>query len=101
MTGRAWPEPQVTSGAAESPAAYGGTDWLNGRPEDYQRVWCVDLAQLTAFLHTMQPKLDEALDLANDSPVRRSFLARLCGEVNMRQTAIMLAETTIFAIISA
>ena len=84
MTGRAWPEPHDTGGFAEPRGAYGGTGWLNGRPEDYQREWCVDLAQLVAFLRTTQPKLGEALDLANDSPVRRGFLARLCTETGKR-----------------
>jgi type I restriction enzyme R subunit len=83
MTGRPWPEP-VAATTGEPPAAYGGTGWLNGRPEDYNREWCVDLAQLSAFLRTTQPKLNEALDLANDTPVRRAFLARLSSEVGKR-----------------
>lgn len=83
MTGRPWPEP-LAGTTGEPPAAYGGTGWLNGRPEDYNREWCVDLAQLVAFLRTTQPKLDEALDLANDTPVRRAFLARLSSEVGKR-----------------
>lgn len=83
MTGRPWPEPLAAT-AGEPPAAYGGTGWLNGRPEDYNREWCVDLAQLVAFLRTTQPKLDDALDLANDLPLRRAFLARLSAEVGKR-----------------
>ena len=43
MTGRAWPEPEATDGIAESPAGYGGTGWLNGRPQDYQREGCLAL----------------------------------------------------------
>jgi type I restriction enzyme R subunit len=81
MTGRPWPAPM---GAAEGGEAYGGTGWLNGRPEDYQREWCVDLAQLVAFLRTTQPKLDGVLDLGSDSPTRRAFLARLSAEVGKR-----------------
>jgi len=66
------------------PAPYGGTGWLNGRAEDYNREWCVDLLQLVAFLRTTQPKLDAALDLGNDSPTRRAFLSRLFSEVGKR-----------------
>lgn len=84
MTGRAWPDTAAPDTAATPPAAYGGTGWLNGRSEDYSREWCVDLAQLIAFLRTTQPTLDAALDLDNDSPVRRAFLARLSGEVSKR-----------------
>lgn len=84
MTGRAWPEPLSSTNVAQPPYSWGGTGWLNGRPEEYSREWCVDLAQLVAFLRTTQPTLDEALDLANDTPVRRAFLARLCGEVGKR-----------------
>jgi len=84
MTGRPWPEAAPVATAAQSPAPYGGTGWLNGRPEEYNREWCVDLAQLVAFLRTTQPKLEETLDLANDSPLRRAFLARLSSEVGKR-----------------
>ena len=84
MTGRAWPDEGAPDTAAQPPAPYGGTGWLNGRPEDYNREWCLDLAQLVAFLRTTQPKLDEALDLGNDSPMRRAFLSRLFSEVGKR-----------------
>jgi type I restriction enzyme R subunit len=84
MTGRAWPDAALADTAAQTPAAYGGTGWLNGRAEDYSREWCVDLAQLVAFLRTTQPKLEAALDLGGDSPVRRAFLARLFNEVGKR-----------------
>ncbi|MDF0675845.1 MAG: type I restriction endonuclease [Nitrospira sp.] len=63
---------------------YGGTGWLLGQAEDYDREFCVDLSQLRAFLQTTQPKLVEALDLDNDSPTRRRFLARLQGEISKR-----------------
>ena len=84
MTGRAWPDTGVADTAAMPPAPYGGTGWLNGRAEDYNREWCVDLLQLVAFLRTTQPKLDAALDLGNDSPTRRAFLSRLFSEVGKR-----------------
>ncbi|MGC7847673.1 type I restriction endonuclease subunit R [Desulforudis sp. 1088] len=69
---------------AEAPAPYGGVGWLPGDPADYDREYCVDLAQLAAFLRATQPKVAEALDLDNDSPTRRKFLARLQGEVSKR-----------------
>lgn len=84
MTGRAWPEAVAPNTVAEPAASYGGTGWLNGRPEDYLREWCVDLAQLVAFLRTTQPPLEAAFDLANDTPTRRAFLARLASELNKR-----------------
>jgi len=64
---------------AEPPAPYGGVGWLPGDPADYDREYCVDLAQLAAFLRATQPKVAEALDLDSDSPTRRKFLARLQG----------------------
>ncbi|EHM09450.1 helicase, type I site-specific restriction-modification system restriction subunit [Thermanaerovibrio velox DSM 12556] len=69
---------------AEPPAPYGGVGWLPGDPADYDREYCVDLVQLTKFLHSTQPEVAEALDLDSDSPRRRKFLARLQGEVSKR-----------------
>ena len=59
---------------------YGGTGWIGGRSADYEREYCVDLAQLSAFLRATQPEPADALSLAEDSPTRRKFLARLQGE---------------------
>jgi len=69
---------------AETPAPYGGVGWLPSDPADYDREYCVDLVQLAAFLGATQPDVAEALDLDNDSPTRRKFLARLQGEVSKR-----------------
>ncbi|HIK22225.1 MAG TPA: type I restriction endonuclease subunit R [Thermosynechococcus sp. M3746_W2019_013] len=69
---------------AEPKAAYGGVGWLPGDPADYDREYCVDLVQLAAFLRATQPEVADALDLDNDSPTRRKFLARLQGEVSRR-----------------
>ncbi|MDF0651891.1 MAG: type I restriction endonuclease subunit R [Nitrospira sp.] len=63
---------------------YGGTGWIPGQAQDYDREFCVDLPQLSAFLHATQQKVAEALDLTNDSPTRRKFLARLQGEISKR-----------------
>lgn len=70
--------------AAETQTSYGSVGWLPGDPADYDREYCVDLVQLTAFMRSTQPEVAEALDLDNDSPTRRKFLARLRGEVSKR-----------------
>ncbi|MGE5155510.1 MAG: type I restriction endonuclease subunit R [Bdellovibrio bacteriovorus] len=63
-----------------------GVGWGCGRPRDYDREYCVDLAQLAAFLRETQPEVAEALDLDQDGPTRRKFLARLQGEISKRGT---------------
>jgi type I restriction enzyme R subunit len=73
----------------ERPAAY-GVGWTCGAPEDYDREYCVDLAQLSAFLRETQPDAVEALDLEQDGPTRRKFLARLQGEITKRGTIDLL-----------
>ena len=55
--------------------------WIVGTASDYNREYCIDLVQLTAFLEATQPKIAESYDLVNDSPTRRKLLARLQGEV--------------------
>ena len=78
------PHPGRSDVVRESPAPYGGVGWLPSDPADYDREYCVDLAQLAAFLRATQPEIAEALDLDSDSPKRRKFLARLHGEVSKR-----------------
>jgi len=79
------PRPDGAPGVVAEPRApYGGVGWLPGKAADYDREYCVDLAQLAAFLRATQPKVAEALDLDHDSPTRRKFLARLDGEVSKR-----------------
>jgi type I restriction enzyme R subunit len=73
----------------ERPAVY-GAGWICGAPESYDREYCVDLAQLSAFLRDTQPDAAEALDLAQDGPTRRKFLARLQGEITKRGTIDVL-----------
>ena len=87
MTGAA---PADGRGLAETPAAYGGPGWVEGAPQDYDREHAVDLVQLSAFLRATQPEVAEALALAEDGPTRRSFLARLQGEVTKRGTIDVL-----------
>ena len=57
-----------------------GSGWSPGSYHDYDREYCVDLAQLAAFLRDTQPDVAEALALDEDGPTRRKFLARLQGE---------------------
>ena len=69
---------------AEATAPYGGIDYLPGDAGDYEREYCVDLIHLTAFLRATQPEETEGLDLDEDGPTRRKFLARLQGEISKR-----------------
>jgi len=73
----------------ERPAAY-GAGWTCGGSDDYDREYCVDRAQLSAFLWETQRDAAEALDLGQDGPTRRKFLARLQGEVTKRGTIDVL-----------
>ena len=61
-----------------------GRVWVPGSSKDYDRTYCLDLAHLRTFVLATQPKLGEALDLDNDSPTRRQFLARLEREIGTR-----------------
>ena len=78
------PAPMSPGTVREDTPSYGGSGWVGGISDDYDREYYVDLAQLRAFLKATQPRLPEALDLAQDSPIRRKFLARLQGEISKR-----------------
>jgi type I restriction enzyme R subunit len=58
--------------------------WLAGNPNDYDRSYAVDLAQLRTFIAATQPPLIDAFDLDKDSPTRQKFLARFQGEITKR-----------------
>ena len=88
LTGHPCDLPQAGA-VRERPATY-GVGWIGGDPNDYNREYCVDLAQLSAFLRETQPDVVEALDLDRDSPTRRKFLARLQGEITKRGTIDVL-----------
>ena len=75
--------------ARERPSSY-SVGWICGDPRDYDRDYCVDLAQLSVFLHDTQPDAAESLDLYGDSPTRRRFLARLQEEITKRGTVDVL-----------
>ena len=83
-------EPPAAGTVAEPPAGYGGVGWSGGNFHDYDREYCVDLVQLSAFLRATQPKAAASLALSEDSPTRRKFLARLQGEISKRGTIDVL-----------
>ena len=83
-------EPPVAGTVAKPPVGYGGVGWSAGNFHDYDREHCVDLIQLTAFLQATQPKAAESLELSDDGPTRREFLARLQGEIAKRGTIDVL-----------
>jgi len=62
----------------------GGTGWILGDANHYDREYCVDLVQLGGFLLATQEALVEALSFNTDGQARRQFLARLQGEVSKR-----------------
>ena len=74
----------------EPRAGYGGVGWSPGNYHDYNREYCVDLVQLTAFLRTTQPEAAQTLMLDEDGPTRHKFLTRLQGEVSKRGTIDVL-----------
>jgi len=69
---------------AYPPERYGGLGYLLGFPRDYDREYAVDPHHLAKFLAATQPDVLDALDLGNDTPTRRNFLARLQGQVTKR-----------------
>ncbi len=73
-------------------AMTGGAGWTAGKADDYDREYGVDLVQLQAFLQETQPEQLEALELNQDSPTRRKFLARLQGEITKRGTIDVLRK---------
>ena len=80
-------DPSSTAAQATRP---GGVGWIGGIRHDYNREHCVDLIQLTTFFNATQPDLPDALDLYDDNSTRRTFLARLQGEITKRGTVDVL-----------
>jgi type I restriction enzyme R subunit len=78
------PETAQAGTIREPGTSYGGSGWTCGSFEDFDREYCVDLAQLGAFLQATQPDSAEALDLGASGPTRQKFLARLQGEITKR-----------------
>jgi type I restriction enzyme, R subunit len=83
-------DPPEPDGVAEPQVDYGGVGWIGGNPHDYDREYCVDLAQLAVFLRDSQPEVAGLLMLDEDGPTRRKFLARLQGEISKRGTIDVL-----------
>ena len=73
----------------QRPPTY-GVGWIGGIPEGYDREYCVDLEQLSTFLHETQREVAEQLDLGREGPTRRKFLSRLQGEISKRGTIDVL-----------
>jgi type I restriction enzyme R subunit len=91
LTGGPCDPASAPPGVVREPIApYGGSGWICGSPDDYDREYCVDLAQLRAFLKTTQPEAAEAFDLEKGGITRQKFLARLQGEVTKRGTIDVL-----------
>ncbi len=82
----------ATGGARESSAPYGGGSYIQGNPRHYDRDYAVDLVQLRAFLEATQPAVTKQLELVEDSPKRRKFLARLQGEITRRGSIDVLRK---------
>ena len=76
----------------EPAAGYGGAGWSGGNWLDYDREYCVDCVQLTAFLRATQPDAAESLALTENGPTRRKFFARLQGEISKRGTIDVLRK---------
>lgn len=92
MAGKPVASPVQIDAGREPSALYGGTGWILGRWQDYDREYAVDLVQLKAFLNSTQPEVVESLDLKNASPTRQKFLARLQGEITKRGIIDVLRE---------
>ncbi|TVQ62974.1 MAG: type I restriction endonuclease subunit R [Phycisphaerales bacterium] len=66
--------------------------YTQGDPGNYDRQFCVDLAELAAFLEATQPEVAGALALHEDGATRRAFLARLAKEVEKRGVVDVLRK---------
>lgn len=62
LTGEACTPPKSQENL-EPVAGYGGIGWSRGSYQDYDREYCVDLAQLSMFFYATQPEATEVLAL--------------------------------------
>ena len=83
-------DPPSSGTVSEPTSSYGGVGWSCGNPHDYNREYCVDLVQLSAFLETTQPDMADTLALSENGPSRQKFLHRLQGEISKRGTIDVL-----------
>ena len=84
-------DPVQPGALRERPPTY-AAGWIGGHSQDYDRDHCLDLAQLAAFLKITQPDTADSLNLDEDTPTRRRFLARLQGEITKRGTIDLLRK---------
>ena len=85
LTGTAPARTSSTPGLSEDAAPFTGPDdYIQGRRDDYDRAYALDLAQLAAFIHATQPDLVGPLSIDADTPARRAFLARVRDEITNR-----------------
>ena len=81
----------IADAVASGATASAGLGWICGSSSDYDKEFCLDLAQLAAFLQATQPETAAALpSLADDSPARRELLARIGSEIDKRGTVDVL-----------
>ena len=83
-------EPPKADSVQDVRGSYGGVGWSAGSWLHYDRSHCLDLVQLAAFVRNTQPEVSDSLELSEDGPVRRKFLARLQGEISKRGTIDVL-----------
>ena len=79
-------------GVASAHGLYGSGGWILGDWRDYEREYAVDPKQLTEYLVSSQPTVAEAVQLTEDGPARRKFLARLQGEITKRGVVDVLRK---------
>jgi type I restriction enzyme R subunit len=84
MTGVPGGVDSTQDGAHKPPTPRGGTGWLLGNAQNYDREHALDRYQLLSFLQTTQEPVFEALALGADGPQRLKFFARLQGEITKR-----------------
>ena len=81
---------------AQPPPAYGGTGYIAGSPQDFDRAHAIDVPQLFAFLQAAQPLPFAKLAMANADDAkdiaRLKFLARLSGEIGKRGVVDVLRK---------
>ena len=84
MTGVPGGVDSTKAGAHKPPTPHGGTGWLLGNAQHYDREHALDRYQLLSFLQTTQESVFDSLALGADGPPRLKFLARLQGEIAKR-----------------
>ena len=90
LTGAACDPPQGDA-IAERPSSY-GAGWTCGDPQDYDREYCVTSPRPLPSSAIPSPTQPKSLELGQDSPTRRRFLARLQGEITRRGTIDVLRK---------